>query len=127
LFDEFGWSVALDGSTTLVGAVRDDNANGDIAGAAYAFELDADSDPGRPAPGGEAPPPVGEGSAPPTDPDGDGVYEDVNGDGRLSILDVADLLESYDDSTVQANADAFDFTGEGSLSILDVAELLERV
>jgi hypothetical protein len=64
---------------------------------------------------------------PATDPDGDGVYEDVNGDGSVSILDVADLLATFDGSTAQANVDAFDFSGDGSLSIIDVATLLDQL
>ncbi len=38
--DHFGWSVALsgDGSTTVVGAPRDEDPNGEHAGSAYVFE-----------------------------------------------------------------------------------------
>jgi hypothetical protein len=38
--DRFGIAVALSGDTIVVGARRDDNANGENAGAAYVFERD---------------------------------------------------------------------------------------
>lgn len=37
--DLYGDALALDGDTALVGASRDDNGNGDDAGAAYVYEL----------------------------------------------------------------------------------------
>ena len=38
--DRFGWSVALpsDGSTALIGVVRDEDPNGNFVGSAYVFE-----------------------------------------------------------------------------------------
>jgi len=42
--DFFGGSVALSGSTAVVGARRDDHAGGTNAGSAYVFVLDADTD-----------------------------------------------------------------------------------
>jgi len=38
--DEFGWSVALDSGTALIGARRNDELNGEDGGAAYLFEND---------------------------------------------------------------------------------------
>jgi hypothetical protein len=38
--DRLGFSVAIDGDTALIGAPNDDNALGNIAGAAYAFTRD---------------------------------------------------------------------------------------
>lgn len=40
--DEFGWSVALDSGTALVGARRNDELNGENGGAAYLFENDGE-------------------------------------------------------------------------------------
>jgi hypothetical protein len=37
-YDDFGWSVAVDGDTALIGAWRDDD-NGDESGSAYVFRL----------------------------------------------------------------------------------------
>lgn len=37
--DFFGWSVAVDDDTALVGAWRDEDPNGDDAGLAYVFDL----------------------------------------------------------------------------------------
>lgn len=36
--DEFGWDVALDGDTAIIGAKRDEDPNGFDAGSAYVFE-----------------------------------------------------------------------------------------
>ena len=36
-FDEFGWSVAVSEDRVVVGAPRNDNENGDDAGAVYVF------------------------------------------------------------------------------------------
>ncbi len=42
--DEFGYSVAVDGNTAVVGAYQDDDAtNGDDSGSAYVFTRDPDS------------------------------------------------------------------------------------
>ncbi|PSQ58845.1 MAG: PKD domain-containing protein [Halobacteriales archaeon SW_9_67_25] len=38
--DRFGWSMATDGDTLLVGAVTDDDPNGEQAGSVYVFERD---------------------------------------------------------------------------------------
>ncbi len=38
-FDHFGYSVAIDDSTALIGSYLDNNENGTIAGAAYIFNL----------------------------------------------------------------------------------------
>jgi hypothetical protein len=38
--DAFGYSVAVDGSTAVVGAFRDEDPNGDEAGSAYVFQRD---------------------------------------------------------------------------------------
>jgi hypothetical protein len=59
-----------------------------------------------------------------TDPDGDGLLEDVDGSGGFSIVDVAVLLERFDDAPVRDNPALFDFDGSGSVDIVDVAELL---
>ncbi|PSQ15097.1 hypothetical protein BRD00_15160 [Halobacteriales archaeon QS_8_69_26] len=40
--DLFGWSVALDGDTALVGAIADEDPNGEDAGSAYVFERSGD-------------------------------------------------------------------------------------
>ena len=42
-FDEFGYSVSLEGDRALVGARLDDNAGGTNAGAAYVFAFDGSS------------------------------------------------------------------------------------
>ncbi len=42
-FDHFGYSVALDDSTALIGSYLDNNDNGTIAGAAYIFTLSANN------------------------------------------------------------------------------------
>lgn len=39
--DEFGWSVDLDGDRALVGAIHDEDPNGNRAGSAYVFGHDA--------------------------------------------------------------------------------------
>lgn len=36
--DRFGWSVALDGETAIIGANKDEDPNGEGAGSAYVFE-----------------------------------------------------------------------------------------
>lgn len=36
--DRFGWSIATDGDTALIGAVTDDDPNGEDAGSVYVFE-----------------------------------------------------------------------------------------
>lgn len=41
--DQFGYSVAINGDIALVGAHRDDNANGALAGAVYVFERSGSS------------------------------------------------------------------------------------
>jgi subtilisin family serine protease len=67
----------------------------------------------------------GNASAPVTDPDGDGRYEDVNGDGRFTIIDVAVLLNVFNDAAVRSNVRLFDFSGDGRITIIDVATLLK--
>ena len=45
-YDWFGFSVAISGTTAIVGAHWDDNDNGDASGSAYLFDI---SDPATPA------------------------------------------------------------------------------
>jgi hypothetical protein len=60
---------------------------------------------------------------PATDRNGDGLFEDVDGDGRLTFLDVIDLLFLFDG--LDRGTGAFlDFDGSGRLDFLDVIELL---
>lgn len=41
--DQFGYSVSIDGNWAIAGADKDDNENGDLAGAAYLFHWDGNS------------------------------------------------------------------------------------
>jgi hypothetical protein len=63
-------------------------------------------------------------AGPGRDLDGDGRHEDVNADGEFSVLDVAVLLERFEDEPFQSHAARFDFEPDGSLNVLDVAALL---
>jgi len=60
------------------------------------------------------------------DVDGDGRNEDVDGDGQLTVVDVAVLLDRFDESAFRDNVARFDFNGDGSLNVLDVAALLRE-
>jgi hypothetical protein len=61
-----------------------------------------------------------------TDPDGDGLLEDMNGDGAVTVLDVVELLATYDTASPAMQAQ-LDFNDDGRLSILDVLALLAEL
>lgn len=117
--DSFGDAVAVssDGTTALVGAIGDENPNGEEAGSAYVFESGLSS-PGTPAVTGETPA---------TDPNDDGRYEDVNGDGEFDIADVSALFRNYRGEAVQNRPERFDFNGDETSDIVDVIALLARL
>ncbi|CCQ32904.1 FG-GAP repeat-containing protein, possibly sugar-related [Halorhabdus tiamatea SARL4B] len=117
--DSFGDAVAVssDGTTALVGAIGDENPNGEEAGSAYVFESGLSS-PGTPAVTGETPA---------TDPNDDGRYEDVNGDGAFDIADVSALFRNYRSEAVQNRPERFDFNGDETSDIVDVIALLARL
>ncbi|MFB6162590.1 MAG: right-handed parallel beta-helix repeat-containing protein [Halococcoides sp.] len=77
----------------------------------------------NPTPGG---PPAIDGTVP-QDLDGDGTYGDFNANGQIDFPDVNTFFQNSDTSTVQDNAEFFDFTGEGQISLQDVMALFGRV
>jgi len=86
--DLFGFSVAISGTTVIVGAYQDDD-NGDRSGSAYIFT---------------APSPC-----PP----------DLTNDGSLDFFDVSAFLTAY-----AANDPVADFNADGSFNFFDVSAFL---
>lgn len=63
------------------------------------------------------------------DLDGDCLYEDVNGDNQTNILDTQSLFVNLDNSKLQKNAEAFDFSNvspSSRVSIFDIAQHWQR-
>jgi hypothetical protein len=101
--DGFGQSVALQGSTVIVGAhLHDDEAGGTVdQGAAYIFDIGTCRPPCRP---------------------------DFNGSGTISVQDIFDFLAAYFAGCTVPGAPpcyaSADFNGSGAISVQDIFDFL---
>jgi hypothetical protein len=133
----------LDGATTLVAVVYEDDGNGEFEFVSSDGRVDRPyTNTYSPATGNvtdEAGDVIGDVARvtvvdapvvvdrPAADPDGDGLLEDVDGDGEVTIFDVQAFLEAFDGDVVGSNAARFDFDGDGDVDVFDVQTLLEAL